>query len=335
MNVTDKKGNILLKLVVSFLVAGIFLYFCFRGVNWSDFAAGLKDCRWPFAILSMTIGAGAFLFRGLRWRQLCAPLDPSVKALTTYNAVCVGNMANFIAPYFGELVRLSIVARRSLPSDGGKPALGPDKVLGTMALERLLDVISLGVLLLLLLVFKWNEFGTFFAEKIFVGSKASVALLIVAAILLCGFSLLVFLAVRLSGKSRLFAKVYDFLKGLLDGFKSFLAMDRKALFILYTVLIWACYWFQIVLALEAMPAVAGLTLADALFLMLAGSLASVAPTPGGFGAFHYIMSLALSSIYGLPWEAGMAFAVLAHETQALTMIITGGVSYVSELIRKK
>ncbi|MCQ2143494.1 MAG: flippase-like domain-containing protein [Bacteroidales bacterium] len=332
---TDKKGNIILKVVFSFLVAGVLLYFCFRGVNWSDFAAGLKGCRWPFAILSMIIGAGAFLFRGLRWRQLCAPLDPSTKALTTYNAVCVGNIANFVAPYLGELVRLSIVTGRSRKSPEGKPVLGADKVLGTMALERLLDVLSLGLLLLLLLVFKWNEFGTFFSEKIFVGSKASTALLTAGAILLAGFALVVFLACRLKEKSRFFARIHGFLLGLLDGFRSFLGMDRKGLFVLYTLLIWACYWFQIVLALSAMPALASLGLADALFLMLAGSLASVAPVPGGFGAFHYVIALALSSLYGFPWELGMAFAVLAHETQALAMIITGGASYVSEMIRKK
>lgn len=331
---TDKRGNII-KTVLSFLVAAVLLYFCFRGVDWSDFAAGLKDCRWPLAILSMIIGAGAFLFRGLRWRQLCAPLDPSTKSLTTYNAVCIGNISNFVAPYLGELVRLSIVTERSRPSKEEKPRLGADRVLGTMALERLLDLLSIGFLLCLLLVFKWNEFGAFFSEKIFVGTKASLILGIVLAALVLVFALVVILAVRLRDRSKLFGLVFNFLKGLLDGFKSFLAMDRKWLFVLYTLVIWACYWFQIVIALAAMPALAGLGLSDALFLMLAGSLASVAPAPGGFGAFHYVIALAVSSLYGFPWELGMAFAVLAHETQALTMIITGGASYVSEMIRKK
>lgn len=331
---TDKRGNII-KVVISFLVAAVLLYFCFRGVSWNDFVAGLSGCRWPFAILSMMIGAGAFLFRGLRWRQLCAPLDPSVKSITTFNAVCVGNMANFVAPYLGEIVRLSIVSRHSRSSGDGKPCLSADKVLGTMALERLLDVASLAFLLLILLLFKWNEFGSFFSEKIFSGNRTTLLMAIALGLLALAFAIVVALAARFRGKGGFFSRLYGFIMGLLDGFRSFMAMDRNWLFVVYTILIWGCYWFQIVLAVAAMPALAGLGLADALFLMLAGSLASIAPVPGGFGAFHYVIALALSSIYGFPWELGMAFAVLAHETQALTMIVTGGVSYVSEMIRKK
>lgn len=43
---------------------------------------------------------------------------------------------------------------------------------------------------------------------------------------------------------------------------------------------------------------------DALFLMLVGSLSSLVPVPGGFGAFHYIVATALASVYGIPVPGG-------------------------------
>lgn len=78
----------------------------------------------------------------------------------------------------------------------------------------------------------------------------------------------------------------------------------------------------------------GLTIIDALFLSLVGSLGWIVPVPGGFGAFHFIVSLALSTIYGIPFEMGIIFATLSHESQAVTMLLFGGGSYIYETFRK-
>ncbi len=84
----------------------------------------------------------------------------------------------------------------------------------------------------------------------------------------------------------------------------------------------------------ALPELDGLNAVDALFLMVAGSLGWLVPVPGGFGAFHFIVSLALSTIYGIPFESGIIFATLSHESQAVTMVLCGGVSYVYETFKK-
>jgi len=67
--------------------------------------------------------------------------------------------------------------------------------------------------------------------------------------------------------------------------------------------------------------------------MLAGSLSSLVPVPGGFGAFHYVVASALAAVYGIPWEAGIIFATLSHESQTVTMLICGGCSYAAEVTK--
>ena len=46
------------------------------------------------------------------------------------------------------------------------------------------------------------------------------------------------------------------------------------------------------------------------------------------------MSLALSTMYGIPTEVGVIFATLSHESMAATEIILGALSYGYETIKK-
>ncbi|MDD4638831.1 MAG: UPF0104 family protein, partial [Bacteroidales bacterium] len=62
----------------------------------------------------------------------------------------------------------------------------------------------------------------------------------------------------------------------------------------------------------------------------------VVPVQGGIGAYHFIISLALTSIYGISQTTGIVFATISHESQALTMIVCGLASFAAiSLSRKK
>ena len=95
------------------------------------------------------------------------------------------------------------------------------------------------------------------------------------------------------------------------------------------------YFLMSYTSLRAVPMLDGLSLADAMFLMLAGSLGWLVPVPGGFGAFHYIVALALSTVYSLPFELGIIFATISHESQSLMMAVTGLASYADETLLRK
>ena len=65
-----------------------------------------------------------------------------------------------------------------------------------------------------------------------------------------------------------------------------------------------------------------------------GSVAWMVPVPGGFGAYHFMVALALSSVYGLGWDTGMLYATINHEAQAVMMVIMGFISYIYEVTKK-
>lgn len=353
----NKKAVNILKYGASFLVAVVLLYFAFRKVDWAEFWSAFKACRWEFVILSMLFGLLAFYLRALRWRELLLPIDRTTSRLTCFNAVNISYVVNMVLPRVGEVLRCGYITSRSAKAGDGEDGqprrlASFDKVLGTAALERSVDVLMMVLLLVVFLLFTWDRFGGFFSEKIFgaASGRFTWQKVAVLAVLVAAVAAAVWAVIRYSDRWKPLGKVAGFCKGLGQGFVSCLKMKRAWWFFLLTAGIWACYWMMSATILWAVqgidssmvsPALASavssiqhLNLTDALFLMLAGSLSAVVPVPGGFGAFHFIVAGAISYIYGLPFEFGMIFATLSHESQQVNQLFWGGLSYISEHLRK-
>jgi uncharacterized membrane protein YbhN (UPF0104 family) len=111
-------------------------------------------------------------------------------------------------------------------------------------------------------------------------------------------------------------------------------MERKWLFFAYTAFIWMVYWLMAACTVWAAPFLDHLTVIDALFLSLVGGIGFAVPVPGGIGAFHFVISLALAGVYDVPMETGIIYATLSHTSQAITQIIFGLISYAYEAIKK-
>ncbi len=331
----------IIKYIASVLIAVLLLYFSFRGVKWEDFTEGLASCRWELIAASMAAGIVAFGLRALRWRQILLPLDDSIGRLTVFNAVNIGYIANFVFPRIGEFVRCGVITGHSVHEKGGSAGSGGklsrkkasyENVLGTVVLERSWDMVTMMSFFLLFIIIGWKRFGDFvmtrmwepFTERF----SGSVWLWISAGVLIV--AVMIFIIVRFRSRAAVFDKISRMAEGLCKGFASCMKMEDKWKFFLYTLLIWVMYWLMSFFTMNAIPSLHYLTVADSVFLMLVGSLGWVVPVPGGFGAFHYIVSMALLAVYGIPVETGVVFATLSHESQAVTMILCGGLSYLSE-----
>ena len=334
-----KRVSKILQILLPISLAGLLLWYSFKGVNWAEFQAQIRQCRWGFVFLSMMAGAMAFVLRGMRWRRILEPLDPSIGILPCINGVNISNGVNLVIPYCGELVRCGVITRHGARDpETRRLKASYDQVLGTALLERSWDVLSVAILLFVLLLFKWQEFGAFMIDRIWIpvrdgmlGSRGWIVLGVV--LLLVGSVVLVY---RERNRNRVCRRICDAIRRFLQGFGSCLKMKHKGIFFLYTGLIWAMYWMQMVLIRSALPAVSGLGVLDCLFLMLVGSFASCLPVPGGFGTFHYIVSMALFAIYGYPQESvGILFATLAHESQSVMMLITAGASCLQEAFSRR
>lgn len=327
------------KYILSIALAVLLLWVSFREVEWKDFVDGLKDCRWGFVILSMAAGSTAFWIRALRWRQLLLPIDRSITRTTTFNGVNIGNISNYIFPRIGEFIRCGVITRHSAPADPSEPSVKKatyDKVLGTVVLERSWELLVMLLMLAIVVVGGFERFGNFFLEQIWQPMAAGLDFSIwwvVAAVTVAGVTGL-YAVYRFKDSNRICAKVWSIFRGIWQGFVSCLSMERKWLFFAYTALIWVLYWLMAASTVWAAPFLGDLDLIDALFLSLVGGLGFAVPVPGGIGAFHFIISMTLATMYGIPAELGIVYATLSHTSQAITQILFGLGSYASETFRK-
>lgn len=322
-----KTSNVI-KYVLSFLLAGVLVYFAFKGVDWQTFWQDLRQTRWGWVGMFIFFSVLALALREERWRAIIKPIDPEASPLDVWDANNVGNVVNVVLPGAGEFVRCGYVSRRGLTYD---------KAFGTVIVERTCDIIAIVLLFAIALLGGWDKFGGFFVGQIWqpMAGRLGFSLwwIVAAVAIVIGGGL--WAIFHWSGSNRFCGKAAGWIRGLGAGFASIGKMKHKWLFALYTVAIWASYVAMSWSGLKAVPMLSELTFTDAIFISAVGNIASVIPVPGGIGAYHYLVALTLQSIYGIVWETGILYATLCHEAHAILIILLGVISYVAITLRRR
>ena len=330
----DKKAKNILRYIFWGAVAVVLVYFCLKAVDWQDFMAALSQCRWGYVVLAIVLGGLALFLRGARWHMLLRPIDPSTRVITCFNAYNICMAANLALPRLGEIIRLGYPVKHSALDAEGKRLLSFDRVLGTAVVERVWDALVSVGMFVTVLVLEWEVLSRFLQENLGGIHPGSIIWGLVG--LLAASAFFVWLAYLMREKGM--GKVWNFIQGIGNGLASFAHMRRPWLFLLYTVLIWVLHWLtsaSIIWALQGIDAFAALTLKDAFLLMVLGSVSSIIPVPGGFGAYHGMVAGALLSVWNIPMGLGMIYATLNHESQVLMQAILGLGSYIHESFFRK
>ena len=308
-----------LKFVLLLAVAGFLLYFSFKGLSFGKIAQQLRQANIFWLSVSLAISIVALVSRAYRWKLLIEPLGYSPSLKRTFYALLVGYFANLAVPRLGEVTRCgSLNKTESVPFSS---------LIGTVIVERAVDVISLLICMLLTAIIEFNRLHTYLADKIFnpmtdkLKSAITSPLFIIAVVVL--IALFVF-AVKYFRKKATHSRLANFINELIKGVKSVGNLKHPGQFVFHSVFIWVCYFLSTYAAFYALPNT-HLGPGAALFLLVLGGVAMSAPVQGGIGVYHLLVSEGLM-LYGLPHEDGMAFAILAHGSQMGLTILLGATS---------
>jgi len=328
-----------MKKLLSFLKYGLLLgvsaflmWYALKEIDFEKLWAELQNANYGWVLLSLLIGVAAYLSRAYRWQMQIRPTGYSPSLVNTYNAMMVGYVANLVLPRMGEVVRCSMLRR----SDG----LPVNKGFGTVIAERFVDLLMLLAALTITLLSEFRQIKDFFwgllNDKYSNLEQTMQSLYWLAAIMLVITIVLLLIGFRYLSKLRnnlFFQKAAKFIKGMLQGVFSITRLDNKVAFWGHTIFVWLMYYGSSLVVFYALPGTSNLGYGAALSVLVVGSLGMAAPVQGGVGVYHLLVQATLL-LYGVPKEAGMAYALLAHTSQTLLVVLMGVLSFIAGMLRK-
>jgi uncharacterized protein (TIRG00374 family) len=228
---------------------------------------------------------------------------------------------NNLIPRSGELARCTLLNRTD--------HVPVNKLIGTVLLERIVDIVLMATLVFLAFVLEQDAFNSIFSQAD--GGKGTTLLILLAAAI-GAFVVFLFLLRRFQ-HIPFFQKVHEFILGMMDGLKSIFRLKRTSLFWVYSLGIWVFWLLMTFTSLLALEETCTMTLRQTVFFMAASSLGMMVPTPGGAGAFHGMAILGLQAL-GYSLDAGKIYAMISWSIKTTWDILVGAVSFLIATSKK-
>ena len=242
--------------------------------------------------------------RAIRWKMLMKPLGYEPKLINCFWAVMMGYFANLGLPRMGEVVKAGVITQYE--------KIELEKVMGTVVVERMTDVISILIMTSLSLLLAFNKIWPFFSANMNLEEKLSNAGPLLIGLLLVFMILggLAYVNRKRIVNSALGQRVIRILEGFLDGLKSVSQLERPWAFVFHSVVIWLMYYSMIFFCFFSFVPTQHLGLTAGLVVFVFGAWGMVIPSPGGMGTYHFMVQTALS-IYGISESDSFSFANIA------------------------
>ncbi len=299
------------------LVSAICLVAIFFFIKPQEMVAALQTARYDY-LLFTALGIILFLvFRAIRWRFMLNNDAPYGQVFHIQN---IGYLLTMLLP-----LRIGDVARAILI--GNVPPVTLSRGVSTMVVERLLDMIFM----VTILPFTLAEVGALppqFQDVVrFFGFAAVVGIvvLIIAANqrpFATRLARLILDRISFLDTDKWAAQIDELLAGL----SSLTRLKDGLILTLLSILVWLPIIFAYHMALLA--ANIQPTLPMTLLTMTAAAFSVAAPSsPGQIGVFHAGVTFALTEVLGQPAPEAVAFAVLYHALNTLTMVAMGSLGF--------
>ena len=309
---------------LSLAITAVALWLALRDVDFRDVGRVFASANLVILIgLSVPAYLLSIWVRALRWRRLTDPIQ-RIGTPTLARAVSVGFMANNIYPFrIGEVVRAWYLSRET-----GVPAAA---LLGTVLLERVIDVVSVVAMALTLIALRGS-----------IGTEDGISLSATPLLAVAVLPVLFLIALRKAperaiGLGMFFARpllpqrfeerVEEILRRLAEGLNTLRGESHLFWIAWHSVVVWGVLspipFYAALVALHLELPSNGDTIAAAYTtLILVGAAVAVPSAPGFSGTYHLAAKWALVG-FGFSAGEAIAYGTLAHATFWVTMTLPG------------
>jgi uncharacterized protein (TIRG00374 family) len=309
-----------------FFGAGIGLFwYVYKDFDFIEMISNIKnEVNFFWIILSLFCGLLSHFSRTLRWNMLIAPLGKNPRTINTFLAVMVAYFANLALPRMGEISRCGIISKYE--------GVSFPKLVGTVVMERVLDLVMLLIFMMLALITQFNQILLFLDENPKVGESAKKVFASPISLIVVLTIAAVFYLLRKKFKNTIiFKKIDNAIKNFSNGFKAIKNLENKWRFILHTVFIWVMYYMMTYLCFFAFEFTSGLAPIAGLTVFVLSSIGMVLPVQGGMGAWHFFvigtLMVYLPNVPNIETQAA-SFAFVVHGAQTSMIIVLGAISVI-------
>lgn len=311
-----------IQLLLSLGLALAIVWYLYRDIDIDTLWKQVRESNWIWISLSLLIGWICYWIRGWRWTLLLDPTEGKlVRTGAAYHAVMVGYLVNLVLPRAGEVARCGVLAR----SHG----LSVGHLLGTVILERTIDLLFFAGIVLLAFVIENQLFLELFGQLVNPEQVVQFMTTHFPLVLGSGLVLVLFLyfLFRTYREHSLLRKIRHFLRDIVTGFRRIRHLSNPLGFWLSSFAIWGLYFVTMLAVALAVESTANLSGGEVLLVMVMGTIGMIAPVQGGIGTFHALVAYILIQ-FGITAQDGKIFAAIIHGTQLLLVLIAGIISWI-------
>ncbi|MFV0305763.1 MAG: lysylphosphatidylglycerol synthase transmembrane domain-containing protein [Moheibacter sp.] len=312
----SKISNLIFTLI-AIILAIVFIILTLRQTNFEALKSAAKNANYFWFLVSVILSIVSYWLRAARSTLLFEGINYNVSTKNGFWAISFGYFMNLTIPRSGEIARATTLYRLE--------KIPVDKSIGTIVLERVIDLLFLALFFVLTFIFNAETLLSFFSFS----EQPSLGKFILPIGVLVGVFTFFFLFRKSLNQFKLYQKINVFLIGIWEGFKSILHLKNRGKFLLYSIGIWICYFLMTYLIVFAFPETAHFGLGEGFFLIVAGALGMILPAVGGLG-YPYIMSIAFAAIYVTQGQTaaegkvvGNYFGLLLYFAQVIMMLLFG------------
>ena len=286
--------------------------------DYAEFIRALKTANYYLLVPVFFILTASHISRAIRWKILMKSMGYNPRLINTFCAVMVGYLANFAFPRLGEVLKCTILGKyEKVPAD---------KLVGTILVERAVDLFSFFIVIVISLITQAGVVGAYakeaFDKYFLTGDKGAVITKfgILTAIIVASYFFLKFIFTKYL-HIKLIEKIKGILNGIIEGLLSVKNLKNKWQFIFHSIFIWVCYLIGTYVGFYAIKETAVLPGLAAFPVLAFGTVATIL-TPGGIGLYPVFLMEAMK-LYDIQESFGTANGWLQWSAQFIIILVVG------------
>ncbi len=315
VEMNTKSAKNVLKTLFSLALGLFIIWLMYRNTDIKELWEIIESANFGIIAFSLIFGLIGNIFRGLRWELFVNSLGYHPPRSSLIYATLGNYAVNFVLPRAGDVWRCGVVSKYD--------KIPLSKTIETFLVDKMVDIVAGLTVIFFSVVFYIEFFISYFNDNPQVGESmiqffSSPWLYVILALLI----LATILFFTMFKKTKIVRRLKIYLSTLKYDMKLIARMKEKKQIIIYTILLWFCFYLYFYICFFAFDFTWDLGPLAGLIVFAMTNIGISVPVQGGIGPWHFVVISSLL-ILGVAENQALAFAGAVFAIQSVWQILYG------------